>query len=169
MRPRTPTFIWIPFVFSVGTISWALLAARLLHLAADILTPAVQDLQQAQADRNNYQATLDLLDQKIAMQNEFMAAATKDPILMERLASRQLNLNRPDQQTLILDPAAPYKDRSVETLLAESLTPTTPAPVATLPAPLQATLKPPIRKTMILAACAALALSFFLGVKYERD
>ena len=169
MRPRTPTFIWIPFVFSVGTISWALLAGGLLLLAAVIITPAVQDLQLAQADRNNYQATLDLLDQKIAMQKEFMAAATKDPILMERLASRQLNLNRPDQQTLILDPAAPYKDRSVETLLAESLTPTTPPPVAALPTPLQTTLKPPIRKIMILAACAALTLSFFLGVKYERD
>ena len=169
MRPRTPTFIWIPFVFSVGTISWALLLAGLLILSAVILTPAVQDLQLAQADRNNYQATLDLLDQKIAMQKEFMAAATKDPVLMERLASRQLNLNRPDQQTLVLDPAAPYKDRSVETLLAESLTPTNPVPLPTNPASLQLTLKPGIRSTLLLAACASLFLSFFLGVKYERN
>ncbi len=169
MRPRTPTFIWIPFVFSVGTISWALLLAGLLILAAVILTPAVSDLKAAEADRNNYQATLDLLDQKVAMQKEFMAAATKDPILMERLASRQLNLNRPDQQTLVLDPAAPYKDRSVETLLAESLTPTTPTPVSTIPTPLQVTMKPGVRSTLILAACAALFLSFFLGVKYERN
>jgi hypothetical protein len=169
MRPRTPTFIWIPFVFSVGTISWALLIAGLLILSAVVLTPAVKDMKDAEADRNNYQATLDLLDQKIAMQKEFMDAATKDPVLMERLASRQLNLNRPDQQTLVLDPAAPYKDRSVETLLAESLTPTTPAPVATIPAPLQLTTNPGVRSTLILAACASLALSFFLGVKYERS
>ncbi|MGN6368817.1 MAG: hypothetical protein ACTHN5_11195 [Phycisphaerae bacterium] len=169
MRPRTPTFIWIPFVFSVGTISWALLISGLLILSAVVLTPAIKDMKVAEADRNNYQATLDLLDQKIAMQKEFMDAATKDPVLMERLASRQLNLNRPDQQTLVLDPAAPYKDRSVETLLAESLTPTTPAPVNPLPLPLQWTTNSGVRSTLILAACAALFLSFFLGIKYERN
>jgi hypothetical protein len=34
MRPRTPTLLWIPFVFSVGTISWALLVGGVLVLAA---------------------------------------------------------------------------------------------------------------------------------------
>src|ERR1700743_1325789 len=98
MRPRTPTFIWIPFVFSVCTISWALLLAGLIILSVVIVTPAVKELKDAEVDRNNYKATLDLLDQKIALQKEFVAAANKDPVLMERLASRQLNLNRKDQE-----------------------------------------------------------------------
>ena len=80
-------------------------------------------------------------------------AANTDPILMERLASRQLNLHRPDQETLVLDPAAPYRDHSVETLLAESLTPTTPVAVAALPAPLEATMKPEIRRMLVILVC----------------
>jgi hypothetical protein len=168
MRPRTPTFLWIPFVFSVGTISWVLLLVGLVLFSGVILTPAWRDLKVAETDRNNYQATLDLLDQKIAMQTEFMAAATKDPVLMERLAARQLNLNRPDQEVLVLDPAEPYRDHSVETLLAESLTKVTPAPVAGLPKGLEMTLQPGVRSGLVLVACVALALSFFLGVRYER-
>ena len=167
MRPRTPTFLWIPFVFSVGTISWALLLVGLVLLSGVILTPAWRDLKVAEGDRNNYQATLDLLDQKIAMQKDFMAAATKDPVLMERLAARQLNLNRPDQEVLVLDPAEPYRDHSVETLLAESLTKVTPTPVAGLPKALEMTLMPGVRSGLVMVACAPARLSFFLGVRYE--
>jgi hypothetical protein len=160
--------LWIPFVFSVGTISWALLGVGLVLLAGVILTPPWKDLKEAERDRNNYQATLDLLDQKIAMQTDFLAAATKDPVLMERLAARQLNLNRPDQEVLILDPAEPYRDHSVETLLAESLTQVEPAPVAGLPKVLEMTLQPGVRSILVVVACLALVLSFFLGVRYER-
>src|SRR3954468_21730303 len=123
MRPRTPTFIWLPFVFSIGTISWALLFAGLAVLAAVVLAPAMREVNQAQATRNDYHATLELLDQQIALQKDFADAATKDPLLMERLASRQLNLNRKDQDVLILDPTLQYRDRSVKSLLAESLQP----------------------------------------------
>ncbi len=126
-------------------------------------------MKDAQTDRNNYQATVALLDQKIALQNDFMAAAVKDPVLMERLAARQLNLSRPDQEVLILDPASPYKDRSVETLLAESLTPVTPVAVKPLPAALIPILNSRMRSLIVIIACLTLALSFFLGVKYERD
>ncbi len=168
MRPRTPTFIWIPFVFSVGTISWALLLAGLVLLAATVITPALRDAKEAERTRNDYQATLELLDQQIALQKDFTEAATKDPVLMERLASRQLNLNRPDQEILILDPAVQNRDRSIKTLLAQSLKPVAPAPVPPLNPLLALVMLPSLRPTILLVACIAIALSFFLGVKYER-
>jgi hypothetical protein len=168
MRPRTPTFIWIPFVFSLGTISWALLVASLGVLSAVVLTPAIRDVKEAELARNDYQATLELLDQKIAMQKDFVQAAASEPVLMERLASRQLHLQRKDQEVLMLDPAAAYKDRSVETLLAESLTPTEVKPVEPVPVVLAATLKPGVRSTLVILSCAGLVLSFLLGVRYER-
>jgi hypothetical protein len=167
MRPRTPTFIWIPFVFSLGTISWALLIASLAVLASVVLTPAIKDVKNAELVRNDYQATLDLLDQKIAMQKDFVEAAATEPVLMERLASRQLHLQRKDQEVLILDPTAAYKDRSVETLLAESLTPTEVKPVEPVPTLLEKTLVPGVRSVLVIAACAGLVLSFLLGVRYD--
>lgn len=168
MRPRTPTFIWIPFVFSLGTISWALLIASLAVLSAVILSPAVREVNNAELVRNDYQATLDLLDQKIAMQKDFVEAAATEPVLMERLASRQLHLQRKDQDVLVLDPSAVYKDRSVETLLAESLTPTEVKPVEhPLPPTLEKALNPGVRSVLVIGACAGLVLSFLLGVRYD--
>jgi hypothetical protein len=168
MRPRTPTFFWIPFVFSIGTISWALLIVGLILLSIVTVAPSVRDVKQAEAQRNDYQATLDLLDQKIALQKEFLAAAKKDPVLMERLASRQLNLSNPNEESLHLDPEAPYRDHSVESLLAESLTPTTPAIVKPAPTVLTMALNGAVRQIAIILGCVAMALSFFLGVRYER-
>jgi hypothetical protein len=165
---RTRTLIWIPVLFSIGTVSWALLLAGLVLLSAIIITPAIRDVKAAEATRNDYQATLDLLDQQIALQADFVHAATTDPLLMERLASRQLNLNRKDQDILILDPAAQHRDRSVKSLLAESLHPVAPKPVAPLNAWLALTLNSALRPMLITLACAALGLSFFLGVKYQR-
>jgi hypothetical protein len=169
MRPRTPTFIWIPFVFSIGTISWALLIAGLVLLAAVVVTPAIADVKEAERARNDYQATLELLDQKIALQRDFLEAAPRDPMLMDRLASRQLNRNRPDQEVLVLEKNAAPKDRSVETLLAESLKAPVVKKVEPMPAPLEATMTPGFRQMLILIACGAMGLSFFLGVKYERN
>src|SRR4051794_22624105 len=103
MRPRTPSIIWLPFVFSVGTVSWAFLLSGLVLLAAVILTPAIREVKSAEATRNDYQATLDLLDQKIALQKQFIDAAQKDPVLLERLAGRQLNMHRPDEEMLVLN------------------------------------------------------------------
>lgn len=156
-------------MFSVGTISWALLLAGLTLLCATALAPAMQDRRAAEVQRNNLQATLDLLDQKIALQQEFMKAATKDPLLMERLAARQLNLNRPGEEVIVLDREARFRDHSISTLLAESLTPVTPQPVAALPWYFAALLQPGIRPLVVLGGCAALVLSFFLGVRYERS
>ena len=168
MRPRTYYILWIPFVVSVGTISWALLIAGLMLLAGMILTPAIMDVKAAEKSRNDYQATLALLDQQIALQKDFVDAASKDPLLMERLASRQLNLNRPDQDILILDPSQTSKDRSVRALLAESLKPVAPKPVSPVNPLLAMTTNVAIRPMLIILACAAIALSFMLGVKYER-
>jgi hypothetical protein len=168
MRPRTPTFLWVPFVFSIGTISWALLLAGLVILSAVVITPAIADVKEAEGMRNDYQASLELLDQKIVLQKAFIEAAPKDPMLMDRLASRQLNRNRPDQEVLVLDKSAPAADRSVETLLAESLKAPKVKAVAPLPGPLAATLVPGMRQLLVLIACAVMGLSFFLGVRYER-
>jgi hypothetical protein len=165
---RTPMFIWLPLVLSVGTISWACLVAGLLLLSAMILTPAMMEVKAAEATRNDYQATLNLLDQQIALQKDFAAAAKNDPLLMERLASRQLNLNRTDQELLVLDPAMPTKDRSVRALLAESLVPATPKPVQPVNPLLAMTTHAALRPMLITLACGAIALSFFLGVRYER-
>lgn len=174
MRPRAPHFIWLPFVFSVWTISWALLLAGLAILAAVIVTPAIQDVNEATATRNDYQATLDLLDQKIALQKDFLHEAGTNAELMDRLATRQLNRSRPGEKILpLVDPAHPEDqgpvDKSVETLLAESLTPVEPKKAAALPTVLAKTMIPGVRQMLILVACGAMGLSFFLGVRYDRN
>ena len=165
---RARSLFWIPFLLSVGTISWGLLLAGLVLLAALLLTPAMRDVKAAEETRNDYQATLQLLDQQIALQKDFTQAATTDPVLMERLASRQLNLNRKDQEMLILDPNMTNRDRSVKSLLAESLKPVAPQPVAPLNPLLAMTMNAALRPLLIMLACTAICLSFFLGVKYER-
>jgi hypothetical protein len=166
---RTPIFIWLPLVLSVSTISWACLVAGLVLLSAIVLTPAMIDVKAAEVTRNDYQATLTLLDQQIALQKDFATAARTDPLLMERLASRQLNLNRPDQEFLILDPAGANKDRSVRSLLAESLQPVTPKPVKPVNPLLAMTTNMALRPMLITLACGAIALSFFLSIKFERQ
>ena len=165
---RARSLFWIPFVLSVGTISWGLLLAGLVLLAAVVLTPALRDVKAAEETRNDYQATVQLLDQQIALQKDFAAAATKDPVLWRRLADRQFNLDRKDQDTLILDPNMPNRDRSVKSLLAESLKPVAPQPVAPLNPLLAMTMSAALRPLLIMLACTAICLSFFLGVKYER-
>jgi len=169
MRPRTPTFIWLPFIFSVSTISWALLFVALAIIAAVAITPALQDVRDAERQRNDLQATLDLLDQRITLQKDFVAAAGTDPLLMQRLAARQLNLERKDQEIVVLDPASLHRDRSVASLIAESLIPVTPKPVNELPWYLAATTKPGAKQLLMIIACSALVLSFLLGVRYQRN
>jgi hypothetical protein len=165
---RARTVFWIPLLLSVGTISWGLLAAGLVLLAAVILTPAIRDVKAAERTRNDYQATVQLLDQQIALQNDFVKAATTDPVLMHRLASRQLNLSRGDQEMLIFDPNLQNRDRSVKSLLAESLTPVAVKPVVPLNPVLAMTTNAALRPMLIMLACTAICLSFVLGVKYQR-
>jgi len=171
MRPRTPTMFWIPFVFSIGTISWGLLLVGLALMSAVLLAPAFNDLHDVEVQHNDYQATLDLLDQKIALQKDFLEKAKNDPVLMQRLAVLQLNIAPPGEMLLTppLNPDAKNRDRSIETLLAQSLVPTKPAAVREVPKPLVKTLEPVTHRMLIIIACAAMALSFFLGVKYERN
>lgn len=168
MRPRTPTFVWIPFVFSVGTISWALLVVGLAALSAVVIAPAIRDVKDQEQVRNDYKATLQFTNQRIDMQKEFIHDATTDPLLMERIAARQLNILRKDQKILPLDPEAPYKDHSTDTLLAESLKPVEAAKVPPMHPILALALEPTLRPMLIITGCLAMALSFFLGVKYQR-
>ncbi|MEI8194656.1 MAG: hypothetical protein WCI73_01975 [Phycisphaerae bacterium] len=175
MRPRMPNFLWIPFVFSIEGLSWTLLGAALALLAAVIITPAIQDLREAQADRNNVQATVDLLDQKLALQKDFIKVASTDPLLMERLAGRQLRLVRADQEMLVLDPASLHKDMSTTGLLAESLQPVQPRSLEELPWYLQIPkfmqpfLNQQFRRLALLAACVGLLLAFVLGIRFDKS
>jgi hypothetical protein len=165
---RARAILWIPLLLSVGTISWALLVAGMVLLGAVILTPALADVKAAEATRNDYQATIELLDQQIALQKDFAQAATTDPVLMHRLASRQLGLAPAGQEMLVLDREMQNKDRSVKSLLAESLKPVQPRKVAPLNPLLAMTTNAALRPMLIMLACAAIGLSFMLGVKYQR-
>jgi hypothetical protein len=169
MRPRTPNFIWLPFLFSISAVSWALLLASLGTLAAVIVIPVYQDVRKAEGERNDLQATVALQDQQIQMQGEFISAAGSDPLLMQRLASRQLNLQRKDQETLALGTPNQPGDRSAASLLAESLTPVKAADVSPLPFPGTLFLQPALRSALLTAALAGLGISFMLGVRYERS
>jgi len=168
MRPRTPSFIWIPFLMSVEALSWTLLVAGLTIIAAVVITPGLEDVRAAEVQRNDLQATADLLDQQIALQKKFIAVAGTDPLIMQRLASRQLNLQRKDQVVLPLDTDVAHGDRSVTGLLAESLTPVTPQPVPTIPWFLSLTITRGLRPMLLMASLAALAMAFLLGVRYEK-
>jgi len=170
MRPRTPTLLWIPFVFSIGTISWGLLLAGLVLLATVIIMPAIKDVREAKITRNDYQATLELQEQEIALNKELIAAIkAKDQSLMERLAARQLNLYRKDEEFLVLDASYLNKDHSVGSLVAESLVPTTPKKEPELPGgemvrgPLVQKLLGLSRPFLLAIACVAMALSFSWG------
>jgi hypothetical protein len=165
---RARPILWIPVLLSVGTISWALLLAGMVLLAAVVLAPAMADVKAAEATRNDYQATIELLDQQIALQKDFVRAASTDPVLMDRLGSRQLGLSRPGQEMLVLDPEIQNKDRSVKSLLAESLKPVAARKVAPLNPLLAMTMNGALRPMLIMLACTAIGLSFLLGVKYQR-
>ena len=168
MRPRTPSIIWLPFVFSIGGVSWVLLVASMALLAGLIVTPAIRDLKVAEAQRNEMQASVALLDQQIALQKQFMKDVNH-PMVLVRLAERQFNVTPPGQQILPLDPAAAHMDRSVDTMLHQSLTSVEPKAVEPLPLALQATLDPKLRPLLLCIALAGLACSFLLGVKFDRN
>jgi hypothetical protein len=165
---RALSLFRIPLLLSVGTISWALLVAGLVLLAAVVISPAIRDAKEAEKTRNDYQATLQLLDQQIALEKDFARDATTDPVLLERLRHRQLLLPPEGQVMLVLDPAAQNRDRSVKSLLAESLTPVKPKEPTPINPLLAMASNGTLRPMLIMLACAAIALSFMLGVKYQR-
>ena len=168
MRPRTPTIIWIPFLFSVTTVSWVLLIAGLAVLALVVLARPLEQTRQALILRNDLQATVKLLDQQVAQNKEFVAAAQNDVLVQERLAARQLNYQRPGQQVLPLVTVS-GADRSVAGLLRESLLPVTPEAVAPLPWYFKPALDPALRPLLLVGALIALFLAFLLGVRYDRS
>lgn len=157
------TFIWNPFVISVGVASWAILAASLALLATVVLAPAVRQVNAAERQRNNMRATVALLNEKIAVQKRFVRAANTSPLLMERLASRQLNIERPDQQILPLG-AAP-RDRTVQGLIAQALKPVRPVAVAPMPWWMAAAANSKTRSLLLMLGCVGLLLSYVLDVR----
>jgi len=167
MRRYTPSFIYIPFVFSIAGFSWALLIGSLFLFAAIILAPSVKTVREAEMQRNDLQATIDLLDQKIKMQKEFVETATNDPLVMERLATLQLRMQRKDQEILNLDPGE-VRDPSITNLLAASLKPVDVQHVQPLPWYLESTLNPRLRPFLMVMACLGLVASFVIGVRYEK-
>jgi hypothetical protein len=117
--------------------------------------------------RNDLQATVDLLDEKIKMQKEFVDTATTDPLVMERLANLQLRMQRKDQEVLPLDSGG-ITDRSITNLLATSLKPVDAQGARPLPWYLEAPLNPRLRPFLMVLACLGLVASFVIGVRYEK-
>lgn len=167
MRRYTPNFIYIPFVFSIAGFSWALLVASLMLFGAIILAPSVKKVREAEMQRNDLQATVDLLDEKIKMQKEFVDTATTDPLVMERLANLQLRMQRKDQEVLQLDPGG-ITDRSITNLLATSLKPVDAQRTQPLPWYLEGPLNQRLRPFLMVLACLGLVASFVIGVRYEK-
>ena len=168
MRPRTPSFIWIPFIFSIGTISWVLLIGALAVLSIIVVAPAVADVRAAEARRNNVQATLELQDKYIALRKDFIAKAGTDAELMQRLAALKPGIEKKGQETIILHQSQLLRDSSVLRLLSESLPEVEPAPVPPMPWYLAPATNRATRSMLVMLACGALVLSFVLGVRYDR-
>ena len=112
-------------------------------------------------------ATVGLLDQQIALQKQFLTDV-KQPMVLVRLAERQFNVTPPGQRILPVDPDAAHRDRSVDSMLHESLTPVEPEAVTPMPGLLAATMDKPVRLMLVWVALVGLACSFLLGVKFER-
>lgn len=165
----TKYLLWFSFVFTIGTISWALLLGSLLALSAVIVTPVLAEVRDAEVDRNNVQASVTLLDNKLALQQHFIDVDIKDPLVMERQAGRQLHLIRADHELLILDPASLHKDRSITSLMSESLNPVIPQPPSLeIPSLLKPLLNDQFRKMVLILACLGLLLSFVLSVRHDK-
>ncbi len=157
-----PKFIVLPLVFSVGVVSWAMLLASLLIIAVVVLGPACNAMQYARRQRNDLQATLGLVNEKIALQRRFLKAATTDPRLMRRLADRQLDIINPNEQVLPL--GAPARPRSVQSLIDDALVPVNPRPVVPPPWWMRMALAPMIRIPLIVIALVSMAASFLLEI-----
>jgi hypothetical protein len=168
MRPRTPSFIWLPFVFSIGTLSWALLLGALAVLSVIVLAPAVADVRAAETRRNNVQATLELQDKYLTLRDDFIKKAASDAELMQRLAALRPGMEKKGQETLILHPQNAPRDTSVRALLAQSLPEVTPAEVPPLPWYLAPATNRATRTMLLMFACGGLVLAFVLGVRFDR-
>jgi hypothetical protein len=157
-----PKFIVLPLLLSVGVVSWAMLLASLLIVAMVVLGPAYNAMQTARRQRNDLQATLGLVNEKIALQRRFLKKATTDPRLMRRLADRQLDIINPNEQVLPL--GAPARPRSVQSLIDDALVPVNPKPVVPPPWWMRMVLVPAIRIPLIVIALVSMAASFLLEI-----
>ncbi len=160
---NTNTFLLIPLIVSVGVVSWAILSGALLVLALLILSPALHDLHQAEIMRNNLQATLTLINEKIALQNHFLELADSDPRLMQRLADRQLSVVNPNEEVLPL--ANDNRPRDVQSLIDEALKPVEPHPVPPLPWLVNITRFNVIRGPLIILVLCGLVVAFLLDIR----
>ena len=160
---HTPAVLTLPFVFGVGALTWAALFAALAIVAAVILAPAAANLHQARVQRNNLQASLALLNEKISQDRRLLHLVATNPVILQRLADRQLDVVNPTEQVLPLGRIAHPRD--VQSLIDETLKPVNPAPVPPVPWYLAAALNPVTRTPLILAAMAGLVFAFLLDVR----
>jgi hypothetical protein len=157
------TFLILPLILSVSVVSWAVLSGALLALALIVLAPAVHDMHQAEVTRNNLQATLALINEKIALQNRFIKMADTDPRLMQRLADRQLNIVNPNEQVLPL--TNDTRPRDVQSLIDEALKPINPQAVPPVPWIIGIARFDVVRAPLILLTLFGFVVAFLLDIR----
>ncbi len=160
---HTPSFLTLPFVFGIGALSWAAIVAALAIIAAIILAPALANLRQSQAQRNDLQASLRVLNEKISQDRLLLHLVATNPVILQRLADRQLDVVNPGEQVLPLGRVA--RPRDVQSLIDETLKPIEPKPVQPIPWYMAMALNPVTRTPLILAAIAGLVFAFLLDVR----
>jgi hypothetical protein len=161
--PQDVRFVIGPLLVGVGVLYWLILLASLAMVALIIIAPAWNARQHAHRQANNLQATLRLANEKIALERRFLAMADTNPLLMQRLADRQLDLINPRQQVLPLNGRP--RPRDVQSLVDEALVPVTPKPVASVPWWAAVTLAPFIRVPLMGLAMVGFALVFLLEIR----
>ncbi|MGC8624483.1 MAG: hypothetical protein ACP5VQ_04385 [Phycisphaerae bacterium] len=160
---QTNTFLIVPLILSVGVVSYAVLAGSLLVLALMVLSPPLHDLHQAEVMRNNLRATLELINEKIALQKHFLKLANSDPRLMQRLADRQLNVVNPNEEVLPL--ANDNRPRDVQSLIDEALKPVEPQSVPPLPWIVNIARFNVVRGPLIILVLGGLVVAFLLDIR----
>ena len=159
------SFLLLPLILSVGVVSWAVLVGSLLALALIVLSPALHDMRRAEVTRNNLQATLALINEKISLQRHFIKLADTDERLMQRLSDRQLNIVNPNEEVLPL--ANDRRPRDVQSLIDEALTPIEPRPVPPVPWIVSIVRFNAVRGPLMILALFGFVVAFLLDVRRQ--
>lgn len=86
------------------TSAWTipLLCVGVATIACCILIPAADENRHLKAETAHLQADLDQIKQQIAVNDQFLKSVADDPILLERLAQRQMKMVRSGEAVLKL-------------------------------------------------------------------
>ncbi len=163
---HTPAFLTLPFVFGVGVLTWLAMLASLAIIACIILAPAAASLHEARVQRNGLRASLAMLNEKISQDRLLLHLVATNPVILQRLADRQLDVVNPDEQVLPLGRIA--QPRDVQSLIDETLKPVQPAPVRPIPWYLVPAINPVTRTPLILVAICGLVFAFLLDVRQVK-